>query len=172
MTKTPISADDSDAIEKLQAKIDQAEELQALMKRANTIIRKKRLTDDEKVLALGELGITESRARDLLIPDMGKPGFPSWRLTNNNANIRRMKKRIEQLEKERSREPVDDYMIGDVAVSENTDLNHLQLFFPSKPSDEMRKELKANGFHWALSEEAWQRQLNNNARYAIRIVFA
>jgi hypothetical protein len=173
IAKAPISADDDDAIERLQMKIAKAEDFQALMKKANAIIRKKKLTDDEKVSALADLDIAESSARKLLLPDFtGKPGFPSYKLTNNNANIRRMKKRVEQLEKERSREPVPDYMIGDVTVSENTDLNRLQLFFPGKPPDEMRKKLKANGFRWAPTQGAWQRQLNDNARYAVCRVFA
>ena len=48
----------------------------------------------------------------------------------------------------------------------NTDINRLQLFFDEKPSADQRSELKLNGFRWAPSEQAWQRQLNENAIYA------
>jgi len=32
-----------------------------------------------------------------------------------------------------------------------------------KRIDELRKVMKSNGFRWAPSQEAWQRQLTNNA---------
>mgnify|MGYP000567974511 CR=1 FL=1 len=44
--------------------------------------------------------------------------------------------------------------------------NRLQLFFEEKPSEEQRRELKSNGFKWAPSQGAWQRQLTKNAIYA------
>jgi len=45
-------------------------------------------------------------------------------------------------------------------------MNRLQLFFDEKPNDQQRSQLKANGFKWAPSQDAWQRQLNDNAIYA------
>lgn len=44
--------------------------------------------------------------------------------------------------------------------------NRLQLFFEEKPSEEQRRELKSNGFKWAPSQGAWQRQLTKNAIYS------
>lgn len=57
---------------------------------------------------------------------------------------------------------------GVCEVVENFDENRLQIMFDGKPSAEIRKELKSNGFRWAPSQEAWQRQLNNGARYAAK----
>ena len=45
-------------------------------------------------------------------------------------------------------------------------MNRLQIFFDEKPSDSQRAMLKSNGFKWAPSQDAWQRQLNDNAIYA------
>lgn len=45
----------------------------------------------------------------------------------------------------------------------NTEENRLQIFFDHKPEEDVRSELKANGFRWAPSAGAWQRQLNDNA---------
>jgi len=53
-------------------------------------------------------------------------------------------------------------------VVENFEENRLQIVFDGKPSAEVRSELKGNGFRWAPSQEAWQRQLNNGARYAAK----
>jgi len=44
--------------------------------------------------------------------------------------------------------------------------NRLRLYFDEKPSEEQRSKLKCNGFKWAPSVGAWQRQLNDNAIHA------
>ncbi len=44
--------------------------------------------------------------------------------------------------------------------------NRLQLFFDEKPAAEQRQALKQNGFVWAPSQGAWQRQLTKNAIYS------
>lgn len=171
LANAPISADDSEAVTKLQAKIEAAEKLQETMKAANAIIRKKGLTQEQKIADLVGLDLDQIEAAQLLVPNyMGGIGFEHFQLTNNNANIRRMKERVEQLKKERSKAPAGDTVINGVTVSENTGLNRLQLFFPGKPSVEVRDRLKSRGFHWSPRECAWQRQLNDSARQAARQV--
>ena len=172
IANAPISSDDDEAITKLQAKINKAEALQEMMKQANKVVRTKKLSAEEKVTALIEIeGMTEALAREILKPDyMGRVGFASYQLQNNNANIRRMKGRIEELKAERGRpEREGQTVVIDgltVTISENREINRLQLFFEGKPPVETRKRLKARGFRWAPSQEAWQRQLNDAARYA------
>lgn len=178
-----IYSDDAEAIAKLQAKIDEAEQLQATMKAANAIIRKK-LSDEEKVAELSKLeGITEKTARKLLEPGFGGKGFPSYMLTNNNANKRRMEERIKALEAEAAKrelarglaeetdnEPgVTEYRDG-IKVYENTDIDRLQILFPGKPNDGVRATLKSRGFNWSGREKAWQRLLNDNARMAAKSI--
>jgi hypothetical protein len=51
---------------------------------------------------------------------------------------------------------------------ENFEENRIQIVFDGKPSAEVRAELKGNGFRWAPSQSAWQRQLNNAGRYAAK----
>ena len=51
-------------------------------------------------------------------------------------------------------------------VEANTEKNRLQIFFDEIPGEDVRKELKGQGFKWARSEGAWQRQLTDNAIYA------
>jgi hypothetical protein len=46
----------------------------------------------------------------------------------------------------------------------------LRLIFPGKPSEPVRIALKSYGFRLAPSEGAWQRQLNNAARYGAECV--
>lgn len=46
----------------------------------------------------------------------------------------------------------------------------VQIVFDGKPEPEVRDLLKRNGFRWAPSQGAWQRQLNNNGIYAAKDV--
>lgn len=71
------------------------------------------------------------------------------------ARIRTIKQRIEKLKKRQARES-KEYNIGDVKVIENVEANRVQLFFPDKPSDEMRAKLKRYGFRWSPKNSCWQ----------------
>lgn len=44
----------------------------------------------------------------------------------------------------------------------------LQIIFDGKPNADVRTELKGEGFRWAPSQGAWQRQLTDNAMRAAR----
>ncbi len=186
LARAPISSDDPTAVELLQAKIEKLESLQVTMKAANTIVRRKEggklaygfefeakqaATLAGKVIELKELGLSQDEATRLFVPDFaGRIGYPSYKLTNNNAAIKQAKKRVAQLEQEQTRPDVEDRQVGDVTISENRDLNRLQLIFPGDPGQAMKDKLHANGFHWARSQGAWQRKLNDNARYAVKRV--
>jgi len=167
IANAPILSDDGEAITKLEAKIKKAEEYQELMKAANKIARKK-IGDDEKLTLLVDLGLKEASARKVLEPNyMGKIGFPSWQLSNNNANIRRMKQRVEGLKITQKQETTSREINGGIEIIENTELHRIQIIFPDKPDYETRKILKSNGFRWAPSQGAWQRHLNSNGRWAV-----
>ncbi|MBT9790325.1 hypothetical protein GPK90_13475, partial [Clostridium sp. MCC344] len=88
--------------------------------------------------------------------------FESYQLTNNNAEIRRVKTRIEQLSKQAQRE-FSGWEFDGGRVEMNREDNRLQVFFDGKPDADTRAELKSNGFRWAPSVGAWQRQLTDNA---------
>lgn len=60
--------------------------------------------------------------------------------------------------------------INDTTGKENVEAMRIQLFFEGKPEPEVRDILKSNGFRWAPSVGAWQRQLNNNGKYAVKRV--
>lgn len=158
-----ISSDDPKAIEKLTEKLQKCEENQDFMKKVNTYYRK-------NGTCVGCEGLTEQQALKLderveTAYSWEKQPFPPYQLTNNNAEIHRIKKRIDSITATQNTEFVGWKFDGGEAVI-NTDKNRLQLLFDEKPSEEQRNILKSNGFRWAPSDKAWQRQLNQNAFYA------
>jgi len=135
------------------------------MKSVNAIIRKKKLNDEEKITEIIKAGMSEKHAREIMQPDFcGRIGFASFNLTNNNANINRIKERIEHLEKQAARGS-SAKEIGTVKIIENVEENRCQIFFPDKPSEECRTELKSSGFRWSPYNGCWQRHRSNQASW-------
>lgn len=90
----------------------------------------------------------------------------SWELSNSSANMRRIKLRIEQLQKAATREHKEITHSSGMRVVQNVEENRIQLFFPGKPDDATRTMLKQRGFRWSPYAGAWQRHLNNAGVYA------
>lgn len=156
-----VSSDDPEAVAKLKEQLAEVEAKQAKMVATNKALRK----GDQA--ALEALGYSAAMIERLKQPDYaGRVGFADYELKNNNANARRIKARIAELERNAGRESVEREVAGGVRLVENAEENRLQLFFPGKPSAAVRAELKGAGFRWAPSVGAWQRQLNNAARWA------
>lgn len=161
-----ISSDDPQAVEKLEAKLATLEKHQEMMKAANAAIRMKDPAKGDAKLA--ELGYTPEDIAKLRAPDFcGRIGYPAYELQNNNANIRRIRGRIAELKKRTESTPEGwEFDGGRVVV--NTAENRLQIIFDGKPNADVRTELKGEGFRWAPSQGAWQRQLTDNAMRAAR----
>ena len=155
-----ISSDDPEAIEKLRAELANVEQAQERMKAANKAIRTHK-TDEARITALVTQGLTEAQAAELLKPDFaGRIGFPSYALSNNNANARRIAGRIAELEKRRRRVDVEQEAEG-YTYREDTEENRVMFVFPGKPDEGTRTLLKRHAFRWSPSRGAWVRQLNN-----------
>lgn len=165
----PIKAGDANAIQKLEAKLAEAEERQRIMKSRNAYYRK------HKTLK-GCEGVSDELAEKLdkqaaELPEWDKSLYSSYELTNNNANIKRMRERLETLKREKAADGCEYDTAGlDLTVEENREIMRLQVFFEGKPSEGIRNLLKAAAFKWAPSQNAWQRQLTDNARVALRSV--
>lgn len=156
---TAISSDDPDAIEKIQEKLEHLEKKQGLMVNSNKIMRKKGLTNEQKQEQIAALyGVPVEKVRKVV--EVG--GFHSWQLSNNNAEIRRLRERVKNLEALNARQD-KEYEIGPIRIVENATENRVQMFFPGKPDEDTRKALKRNGFRWAPSVGAWQAFFSNRA---------
>ena len=164
-----ISADDPQAVSKLESKLAGLEKSQETMKAVNAYYRKHKTLDGCPHLSPEQIEkLKADMSSQWHLED--KP-FASWALSNNNAEIRRVKERIKSL----SQQKEIGYAGWDFAggrVEANTDANRLQIFFDEKPDEAARAELKAGGFRWSPKEGAWQRQLTDNAYYAANYVKA
>lgn len=168
-----ISSDDPAAVVKYREQLVKLEKLQAYMVSINKDVRlvnKRDIPLEQKVMELAQqASIAPERARALLTPDFcGRLGFPDYALTNNSANVRRIKARIAELTNKRIvAETIGDTEIqhGDIRIVKNTTDNRLQILFPGKPAQNIIKELKSRGFHWSPSNKAWQRMLSNQAEW-------
>lgn len=166
-----ISSDDPDAIEKLRAELASMEESQERMKAANKAIRSHK-TQETRIAALVAQGLTEPQATELLKPDFaGRVGFPDYALKNNNANARRVKARIAELEQRRQRADVEQEGDG-FTYREDAEENRVMFIFDGKPSKEVRELLGRHGFRWSPSREGkpWVRQLTNAGIWAAQNV--
>ncbi|GFE42469.1 YodL domain-containing protein [Streptococcus canis] len=157
-----ISADDPDAVKKLTAKLEKLTKAQETMKAVNAYYRKHKSLEgcpelDGKAIEKLKKGMEIRGIQD-------KP-YPSWALSNNNAEIRRIKERIQSLSVNKE-ELYTGWEFAGGRAEINVKDNRLQLFFDDKPDGKIRDELKANGFRWSPKASAWQRQLNSNAIYA------
>lgn len=158
----PIYSSDSDALERLEVKIAHAEAVQARMKTANAAIRKHaKAGRAAQIQALLELGYPLGAASRLLEPDFcGRIGFPNYELTNNSANIRRMKERVEIIGRLQATPAEEIEGENGIRFEDAPQDNRVRLYFPGKPAHEIRQGLKARGFRWAPTIAAWQAYRN------------
>lgn len=134
-----VSSDDPEAVVKLRAKLTELETKRDRYKAHNK----------------------KARAE-------GGDQLPSYVLKNLGANIRRYRKRLEELEKASERvesEPIE----GDgFRVEEDKGDNRVRFYFDARPDKETCRKMKGAGFRWARSVGAWQRQLNNAGVHAAK----
>ena len=165
-----ISADDPAALEKLEAKLETLERDQQTMKAVNAYFRKHKTLDGCPHISEDTIRKIQAKMDNLSFGRQRQP-YPAWALSNNNANIKRVRDRIAELERKAERPPTGWAFDGGEVVI-NTEENRLQVLFDEKPGEEMRRELKGRGFRWAPTQGAWQRQLTDNALYAAKQIQA
>lgn len=173
-----ISSDDPEAVQKLREKLRRLGEHQEWMKRVNAEWRnagKPAPNDAETWAKVGEVLSATPETMNTMRLEMARrwhyqpTPFPSYALTNNSAEMRRVKQRIEELSRtsEAATAEVDH---GICKVVENVGENRIQLVFPGKPVEAVRTLLKQWGFRWSPMAMAWQRHLNDAGRLAARSV--
>lgn len=161
-SNSAISSDDPQALVKLREKLAAEEASRDEMKRLNAIHRK----GGWEAVA-NEVGAERAeRLRRTARYTADDRPHPPYALTNIGANIRRIKRRIAELEEQAARPEREPENYGDLVVREED--NRVQIVFPAKPPEAVRLELRSNGFRFAPSVGAWQRHASDRAWYLAR----
>lgn len=160
----PILSNDENVIELLTEKIADLEAEKESMKAMNAHYRKHGNIDEYDGL------ITQDMQRHLdFIFRYDFVHGSLFSTTNINQEIKRNRDRLESIQRIKDAGSTETEH-EDFTVIENTELMRLQIIFDVKPEPEVRDILKSNGFKWAPSQNAWQRQLTNNAKYSLKRV--
>ena len=167
LSSKPISSSDPHALEKLTAKLAHHNLKQGEMKKANAHYRK-----NNTMVGFKNMTDTAAMNMDKHIDEdyrFNKQPYPSFQLTNNNATIKSIQKRIDTITSHRSDQGIKGYRFEGGKVVANYEIDRLQIFFDEKPEKEMRTTMKSVGFSWSpKNDNAWQRQLTSNALYAAK----
>ena len=140
-------------LEKAKISLEKAEKLQDIMKKANAIIRSGKDVTNKLV----EIGLSQDQAEKIQKPDFAnRIGFAQYSLTNNNATIKRLKDRVNQLESKQNAAKAGEerYLFDGGSVEVNYSADRVQILFDSIPSAEKRTELKKTGWKWSPTNSA------------------
>ncbi len=145
-----IFSDDEDAEEALTAKIEKLEAAQQHMVAVNKICKSKKLDKEQKAekLKTDFPELSKNSIDSLLNPKYGYQGlggYESFMLSNNNANIRRYKQRLEGIKALKARQERAEAAPGGVLIEGG---EHVRITFPEKPEREIIAVLKGAGFYW------------------------
>jgi hypothetical protein len=164
-SNTNIYTDDPEAGDKLAARIAELEAEQARMKAINAAFRK----GDAAMAKLGlsPETIAQLKARVEKAYSWEKQPYPGYHLTNNSANIRRLKERAARVAKLQAM-PVRSRKIGSVTVQDNEEYQKVELGFPGKPTPEVIAWLKKHGFRWVRTAGVWSRGRDSATEMRLR----
>lgn len=151
----PISGSDPDAVEKLTKKLNRLQVEHAEHLKANKLAKAEVKAGRAKY-AYGTFGaVTTEDGRTL----------PTYFTDNESAEIRRVKARIEQLEKAKAQPSKEESGEG-WNFYEDQEAGRICFEFDGKPEQDIINSLKVNGFRWSPRLKRWQRQNTDNGRRA------
>tara|TARA_R110000868_G_scaffold150976_1_gene374522 strand:- start:963 stop:3719 length:2757 start_codon:yes stop_codon:yes gene_type:complete len=155
-------------LSKAKFDLESAEKLQKLMKEANSIIKSKIDVQNR----LEKAGFSSSQAAQIQTPDFAnRVGFPTYKLTNNNAYIKRLKDKVNLLEKKsegqeavKTSGEAETYSFDGGQIEVNYDLDRVQILFPGGRTDkETYQKLRKNGWVYSPTNKAFQRKVTPQA---------
>lgn len=152
----------------LKRRLENAKKTQEIYKQTNAILRRKGTAEQKIEWLMEGLSLKREEVDLLLKPDVfGHVGIPSYRLSNNLAEIKRLEGRV-RVEEIRSAVRHAEYPFSGGTVIYNPEAERIQIKFDGRPDADMIGKLKRAAFKWAPSVGMWQRQLTHNAVYATR----
>ena len=166
----PVDLADPHAREMLTERLNSQRQMLEDAKAANAYYRKhKTLEGCPGFTSEQAANLTDQNSFDIRVH--GSP-FPAYELASIRGKIERAEQRLAELDRreQQSAEPQTGTAFDGGQIVRNIDLNRLQILFDTIPDADTRAALKQNGFRWSPKNQAWQRQLTDNAERAARQV--
>lgn len=174
----PVDLADPHAREMLTERLNSQRQMLEDAKTANAYYRKHKTLE-------GCPGLSEKNRAWLTRPGVFASGdgspislygspFPAYELASIRGKIERTEQRLAELDRreQQTAEPQTGTAFDGGQIVRNIDLNRLQILFDTIPDADTRTALKQNGFRWSPKNQAWQRQLTDNAERAARQVLS
>ena len=172
----PVDLADPHAREMLTERLNSQRQMLEDAKTANAYYRKHKTLE-------GCPGLSEKNRAWLTRPGVFASGdgspislygspFPAYELASIRGKIERTEQRLAELDRreQQAAQPKTGTAFDGGKIVRNIDLNRLQILFDAIPDADTRAALKQNGFRWSPKNQAWQRQLTDNAERAARQV--
>lgn len=160
-----ISGDDPHALEKLNARLEGMQERHERMKARNAYYRK-----NGTLKGCPGISDADAEAADRSIqenPPMWQMPYPHFSLANSNAEMKRLRDRIETIQRhQETGDGCQEYDGFTVEISGTE--GRINITFDDKPADPARDLLKKSGFHWSPRAKVWTRKLTGNASRVLR----
>lgn len=158
-----VTETQNDKKSRWNSEVEKARAEQEMMKAYNAAQRKKdfdfasefeKLTDDLKE-DLKNYSIYSLRVK------IEKGYFPSFKLTNNLAKIKRLESQARFIDKVRNWKSEEKAELEGVRIEFDAEEIRYNIYFDNMPSTEQRDKLKTRAFKWSPSRKAWTRIAKN-----------
>ena len=164
----PIRGDDADALEKLEAKLAYMKYWHDIMVEANKYYRKNKTLDGMPGVDVEELKVIKDSLAAHHQVGMYDSPYPSYALSNDSQEIKRLEGRIKELKRLKSNTGLQEENEFYKLWEDKQDMRIRISFEMGKPDREVIDMLKGKAFKWSPKNNAWQRQLTDNAIYATK----
>lgn len=148
---------------KMGASVALDKKAQYLSARADVVGSAGIASDNPEALDLLRDKLAKREARQQAMKDANKAqrgSFKAWQLSNNNAEIRRLRQRLGQIEALHNAAPIEREGQGWRMFEDD---GRIQIHFDGKPALEQRQLCKGAGFVWSPSRGAWVRKVTGRA---------
>lgn len=160
-----IYSSDENALEKLRQRLQTQKEKHEEMKRQNKYFREHCTMKDYPGMKDDTAAIIDDAIEHGY--SWCKAPYPQYAIQNSNQRIKATEMRIKELEQEQSREEAEYDTEGlGFEVVENKDISRLQIIYGHRVDGDTYKSLRQYGFVFSHTNNAFQRQLNERARWA------
>ena len=150
-----------DQLHRLQHQLDEGKAMNAWYRKHKTLRGFPGMSDE--AAAHNDAAIASA-------PAFAQRPMPDFELASLRGKIKRVQARMAELDRLQAQQasPAAAEEHDGFQIVRSAEQNRLQIIFDDKPDEDTRAALKSNGFRWSPRNNAWQRQLTDNAERAAR----